>query len=154
MKRTLSVLTAVMVSLLTGCAAQVSVAQHPEHPYYLRALSDLRAARWLIEHRPGNPMVRDDENVAIAEIDATINEIKRAAIVDGKDTRDHPPVDETPDRNGRLHHAKDLLNQVYSDIARDEDDPITRGIRDQALHHLDEAIHATQRALQDANRGA
>lgn len=124
-----------------------------QHPYYLHALSDLRAARWLIEHRPGNPMVRDDENVAIAKIDETINEIKHAAIEDGKNIEDHPPVDDRLDRRGRLRRAEELLNQVHSEIAREEDDPMTRGLRDRAIHHLDEAIHATHRALQDRRMG-
>ena len=32
-----------------------------EHPHYLHALSDLRAARWEIEHRPGNWTLSIDE---------------------------------------------------------------------------------------------
>ncbi|MEO7105551.1 MAG: hypothetical protein ABIZ09_04185, partial [Rhodoferax sp.] len=58
------------VALLTACAVQVvpqpSVQVHPQqHPAYLHALSDLRAARWLIAHRPGNAKVSGDEDVAI-----------------------------------------------------------------------------------------
>jgi hypothetical protein len=30
---------------------------------------------------------------------------------------------------------------------------MTRGLRDRAIHHLDEAIHATHRALQDRRMG-
>jgi hypothetical protein len=124
-----------------------------KHPYYLHALSDLRAARWLIEHRPGDARVSGDEDVAITRIDETIGDIKHAAIDDGKDLRDHPPVDATMDRKGRLHRAEELLKKVHSDIAREEDDPMTRGLRDQAIHHLDAAIGATHRAIRDAERG-
>jgi hypothetical protein len=124
-----------------------------KHPYYLHSLSDLRAARWLIEHRPGDAKVSADEDVAIARIDETINEIKHAAIDDGKDIHDHPPVDEKLDHKGRLHRADELLNKVHSDIAREEDDPLTRGLRNRAVHHLDEAIHATRKAIHDAERG-
>ncbi|MEH2129414.1 MAG: hypothetical protein V7K86_01855, partial [Nostoc sp.] len=28
-----------------------------KHPYYLHALTDLRTARWLLEHRPGDAAV-------------------------------------------------------------------------------------------------
>jgi hypothetical protein len=121
-----------------------------QHPYYLHALTDLRTARWLIEHRPGDAKVSGDEDVAITRIDETINEIKRAAIDDGKDLRDHPPIDAALDGTGRLHRAEELLRKVHSDIAREEDDPMTRDLQGRAVHHLDEAIHATHQAILDA----
>jgi len=58
-----------------------------KHPAYLHALSDLRTARWMLEHRPGDAAVSAREDVAVAEIDASINEIKHAAIDDGKNPR-------------------------------------------------------------------
>ena len=61
-----------------------------KHPAYLHALSDLRAARWMMQHRPGDAAVSAHEDVAIAEIDAAIGEIKHAAIDDGKNIGDHP----------------------------------------------------------------
>ena len=124
-----------------------------KHPAYLHALSDLRAARWMLEHRPGDAAVSAHEDVAIAEIDATIREIKRAAIDDGKNIEDHPPVDGPKNRPGRLHKALELLRKVHSDVAREEDDPLTRGLRDRAVGHIDAAIHATDGALRDAEHG-
>ena len=118
-----------------------------KHPAYLHALTDLRAARWLIAHRPGDAAVSGDEDVAITRIDETISEIKRAAIDDGKDLNDHPGVDEHLDNRGRLNRANELLGKVHSDIAGEEDDPMTRGLRDRAVHDLDEAIQATRRAI-------
>jgi hypothetical protein len=120
-----------------------------KHPYYLHALSDLRAARWMLEHRPGNAAVSSQEDVAIVEIDKAIGEIKRAAIDDGKDVHDHPKVDVPNDRHGRLHKAQELLRKVRSDVAREEDDPMTRGLRDRAVAHVDSALHATDGALAD-----
>jgi hypothetical protein len=124
-----------------------------KHPAYLHALTDLRTARWLIEHRPGDAAVSGQEDVAITEIDAAIGEIKRAAIDDGKDIHDHPPVDAPQDRPGRLHRALEVLHQVHNDVAREEDDPMTRGLRDRAVHHIDEAIHADEHAIRDVERG-
>ncbi len=123
------------------------------HPFYLHALSDLRAARWLIEHRPGDAAVSGQEDVAIAEIDKAIGEIKRASIDDGKDLHDHPPVQGPNDRPGRLHKALELLHKVHNDVAREEDDPMTRGLRDRAVGHIDEAMHATEHAISDVNHG-
>src|ERR1700677_1277708 len=71
-----------------------------KHPLYLHALSDLRTARWMIEHRPGDAAVSGHEDVAIQEIDAAIGEVKAAAIDDGKDIHDHPSVDIGADRPG------------------------------------------------------
>jgi hypothetical protein len=140
--------------ILAAALPVIALADLPgKHPAYLHALTDLRAARWLIEHRPGDASVSGAEDVAITRIDEAINEIKHAAIDDGKDLHDHPPVDEQLDRRGRLHRADELLNKVHADIAREEDDPMTRGLRDRAVHHVDDAIAATRAAIRAAERG-
>lgn len=135
------------LGLLLPLAAHAELPGH--HPYYLHALSDLRAARWMIEHRPGDAAVSDHEDAAIAEIDHAIGEIKRASIDDGKNIGDHVPMDGSMEYSGRLHKALDLLNNVHRDIAREEDDPETRGLRDRAVGHVDEAAHQVERAIGD-----
>jgi hypothetical protein len=124
-----------------------------KHPAYLHALSDLRTARWMLQHRPGDAAVSANEDVAVAEIDKAIGEIKRAAIDDGKNINDHPNMDVPADRPGHLHKALELLRKVHSDVAREEDDPATRGLRDRAVHHIDAATHATERAIRDVKTG-
>jgi hypothetical protein len=124
-----------------------------KHPYYLHALSDLRAARWMLSHRPGDPAVSAQEDVAITEIDKAIGEIKKASIDDGKNLEDHPPVQGINDRPGRLHKALELLHKVHGDVAREEDDPFTKGLRDRAIMHIDEATHATEHAIGDVRTG-
>jgi len=124
-----------------------------KHPFYLHALSDLRAARWMLEHRPGDAAVSGQEDVAITEIDEAIGEIRKASIDDGKDIHDHPAVQDINERPGRLHKAVELLKKVHSDVAREEDDPMTRGLRDRAIMHIDEALHATQHAIGDVRNG-
>ncbi|HEY1491690.1 MAG TPA: hypothetical protein VGF35_03620 [Steroidobacteraceae bacterium] len=117
------------------------------HPAYLHALSDLRSARWMLEHRPGGLAVSGQEDVAITEIDKAIGEIKHAAIDDGKDVHDHPAVDVPPDNPGRLHKALELLHKAHADVAGQEDDPMTQGLRDRALQHIHLAAVATKTAL-------
>ena len=124
-----------------------------KHPYYLHALSDLRAARWLLNHRPGDAAVSAHEDVALTEIQRAIEEIKHAAIDDGKNLEDHPAVQGEFDHRGRLHKALDILQRTRKDIAHEEDDPMTRGLRDRAWQHIDEAIHATQGAIHDVETG-
>jgi hypothetical protein len=121
------------------------------HPAYLHALSDLRAARWMLEHRPGDAAVSGQEDVAITEIERAIGEIKHASIDDGKDLNDHPPIDAPTDHPGRLHKAIEILHKVHNDINREEDDPQTRGLKQRALIHVDEATHAAERAASDVH---
>jgi len=143
-----------LAGLLLGAAPFAANADLPgKHPFYLHALSDLRAARWLIEHRPGDAAVSGQEDIAIAQIDKAIGEIKHAAIDDGKDIHDHPPVQGPNDHPGRLHKALELLHKVHNDVAREEDDPMTRGLRDRAVGHIDEAMHATEHAISDVKHG-
>jgi len=127
-----------------------ALAQAPgRHPHYLHALSDLRNARWLLSQRADSRAEARDEDAAVFEIEKAYGEITRAAINDGKDMRAPAGIDVPPERAGRLHRALDILQQVRADVAREEDDPYTRGLRDRAVLHVDEAIHATQRALAD-----
>jgi hypothetical protein len=142
--------TLLLTGLLALAVPFVANADLPgKHPHYLHALSDLRAARWMLEHRPGNAAVSAREDAAITEIDAAIGEIKRAAIDDGKDLHDHPKAEGPNDRPGRLHKALELLHDVHSDVAREEDDPATKGLRNRAIGHIDAAIHQTEAAIHD-----
>ena len=149
----------VAIGTLAGCVAappppppppppRVVVAP-PQHPAYLHALSDLRAARWLIEHRPGDWAQTADEQQSIQQIDAAIAEIKRAAFDDGKNPNARPPVDEHPDNRGRIHEAVQFLIKARADIAREEDNGFANGLRDRALGHIDGAIHAARQVFKD-----
>ena len=51
------------------------------------------------------------------------------------------------DNPGRLHKALELLHQAHSDVSREEDDPMTQGLRDRALGHIHLAVVATKTAL-------
>jgi hypothetical protein len=147
----------VVSSLLLAFGFALASAAHADlpgkHPAYLHALTDLRTARWMLEHRPGDAAVSGREDQAITEIDAAIGEIKRAAIDDGKDIHDHPAVDGPTDRPGRLHKALELLRKTHDDVAREEDDPAIRGLRNRAVGHIDGAIHATEHAIHDVEAG-
>jgi hypothetical protein len=123
------------------------------HPAYLHALTDLRAARWNLEHRPGDAAVSAQEDVAIVETDRAIREAKVAATEDGKNIEDRPPEDARLDRPGRLHHALELLNKAKNDVAREEDNPEARNLRHRVVEHVDLAIEATRHAIRDVEQG-
>jgi hypothetical protein len=123
------------------------------HPAYLHALTDLRDARWNLEHRPGDSAVTTQEDIAIVEIDRAINEARTAAMEDGKNVAQHPPEDATIDRRGRLHHAVELLRKARRDVAEGESNPNTVDLRNRVVVHIDLAIHATERAIRDVELG-
>jgi hypothetical protein len=125
----------------------------PRHPAYLHALTDLRAARWNLEHRPGDAAVSGQEDIAITEIDRAINEARRAAADDGKNTAERPPADANLNRAGRLHHAVEFLRKAKDDVAREEDNPEARDLRRAVVLHIDGAIRATERAIHDVEQG-
>src|SRR5579859_5244124 len=136
------------LSVIVIGRANASVnATYDQHPYYLHALSDLRAARWMIQHRPGDWAQTVDEVEAVRRIDAAIGEIKKAAIEDGKNLEDHPPVDERPDHFGRLHAALDFLRKARQDISHDEDNRFAQGLQARAYMHIDGAINAVKKAI-------
>lgn len=137
-----------IVVFLASCASSRPAAPPPpQHPHYLRALSDLRAARWMIEHRPGDWAQTMDEQQAVHRIDAAINEIKQASIWDGKNINDHPPVTEVSEQPGRLHAALDYLREARGEISHEEDNGAVQGLQARAYQHIDGAIGAINRAL-------
>jgi hypothetical protein len=91
----------VLVLFLAACTT-LSFGDEPgRHPAYLHSLSDLRDARAHLDRlTPSDKMDREEEH-AIREIDAAINEIKLAAIDDGKDLHNHVAIDTHLGHRGR-----------------------------------------------------
>jgi len=144
MKKTIFSLLIAAMCMMTCLSAFAQ-----EHPAYLHGLADLRAARWMIDHRPATGEVQSKgEITAINEIDAAINEIRQASIDDHKDLRDHVGADEIAERTGRLQKAIDLLKRTRFDIEKREDNVWAQGLRTRVLHHIDEAIKFSYRAIE------
>jgi hypothetical protein len=139
-------LTAAVMAFFVSLSA---VAQPPQgqHPAYLHALTDLRHARAHLE-RPDHGELREQEKKAIHEIDAAIDEIRKAAIDDGKDLNDHPAVDARMDWPGRLHRALELLDKAHTDISHEEDNRSAQGLQQRAFEHIDKAHRHVEEAIQ------
>ena len=145
---------ATFVLAVTGCVVTPPPPPPaPHHPAYLHALTDLREARWNLEHRPGDAAVSTQEDVAIVETDRAINDAKTAAMEDGKNVWQHPPEDAKIDRRGRLHHANELLRKARKDVAEGESNPQAVELRNRVIGHIDLAIQATDRAIHDVEQG-
>jgi hypothetical protein len=143
-------------AVATGPAATPAPAGSPAaaHPWYLHALSDLRNARANLERQGGDKHVKFDEKVSIAAIDRAIHDIKAAALDDGKNLDDHPPVDAAEPRAGRLGKALAALQTARGDIDKEEDNAFANGLRARASHDIDEALHFTAVGQQEENAGA
>jgi hypothetical protein len=124
------------------------------HPAYLHALSDLRNARANIERKGGDAAMKWDEHDAIVEIDRAIGDIKQASIDDGKNLEDHPPVDAHEPRVGRLHKGLDALRAARRDVEQEEDNAYASGLRNRAIHDIDEAIRFVEAGIQAAAQAA
>lgn len=142
---------ALMIAVAGGTPAMMQAQEVPgPHPAYLHALSDLRAARYFLsEGWQWEPVRREDEH-AIREIDAAIGEIKHAAIDDGKNLNDHPPIDAQLSPHDRFRKANELLWRAHQDLEHAEDVPESRGLRDRAIMHIDAAHHIVDDAWHTA----
>lgn len=146
MNQLLTAMAFAMCLIVCGMSTAKADNNFGEHPFYLRALSDLRAARWMLYHTPGDWMRSREEEGAIREIDAAINEIRQASIDDHKDIMYHPPIDEPREHVGRLQQAIFYLQKAREDVGHEEDNFFARGLRNRAFRHIDEAIRFTRTA--------
>jgi hypothetical protein len=121
------------------------------HPAYLHALSDLRAARHYLADGWAWGPVRHDDDAAIREIDAAIARIKQAAIDDGKGLNDPFPIDAHLAPHDRFSKANELLAAAHHDLDRAEDVPQSRGLRNDALLHIDRAHQIVDNAWRTAH---
>ena len=142
-----SMLKIVAAAGVTLFLAAPSWADNPgKHPAYLHALSDLRDARAHLE-QVSSDVVAQEAAHAIEHIDKAIGEIKKAAIMDGKNIQDHVPVDAQLARTGRFHKSLELLDKARHDVSGEEDQPDTMGLQQRVIHQIEEARHSVQHAI-------
>lgn len=121
----------------------------PVHPAYLSAISDLRYARALLYRPDWGPVMRD-QRAAVEEIDHAIGDAKQAAIDDGKNPDDHPPIDRGMGWEGRFRKAVDLLNSAERDLASAESNGAAAGWRNTALANVRNAKGFVEKAMRDS----
>jgi hypothetical protein len=119
------------------------------HPAYLHAISDLRYARALLYREDWRPVMHD-QRAAVEEIDRAIGEAKRAAIDDGKNPNDHPPIDRGLGWEGRFRKAMELLNSAERDLSEAETNGAAAGWRNAALGNVRNAKGFVAKAMRDS----
>jgi hypothetical protein len=120
-----------------------------EHPHYLRAISDLRMARALLYRAEWREVMRDQRH-AVEEIDRAIDEAKRAAIDDGKNLDEHPPVDAHTGWEGRFRQAMELLDSAARNLSSEEDNRDAAAWRAAARGHVQAARDFVAKAMHDS----
>lgn len=123
-----------------------------DHPAYLHALEDLRLMRAYLDRMTPNEVVDQESAHAIAEIDAAIAEIKRAAIDDGKNPNVHPPIDARITPTDRFHRAREAGNAAWRDVNQDEDNGYANGLKHRALQHIEDANHTIDAIIRRVDR--
>jgi len=119
------------------------------HPAYLHAISDLRYARALLYREDWRPVMRD-QRAAMEEIDHAIGEAKRAAIDDGKNIDDHPPIDRGFGWEGRFRKVMELLNSAEHDLSEAETNGAASPWRNASLQNVRAAKGFVAKAMRDS----
>ena len=149
-KTRMYVATAVAAFTLCGTAYAMTPGQHPG---YLHALTELKTARWMINHRATDAPASVAADGAVMDINAAIGDIKHAASIDDKNLDIHPPADAPPTQKGRLQKALELLGEALNDVNRPEDNPAAGPYQRGAVRHINAAISQTNDAIAGVNYG-
>jgi hypothetical protein len=136
---------AAAIAFLLPITSQNASAQG-KHPAYIHALADLRDARAYLQ-RPDGGALHAQESAAIADINAAIAEIKKAAIEDGKNPDDHVHIDGHLGWTGRLHKSRELLDKAHHDVTEEEDNPAAQGLQGRVIAHIDRAHQHVDEAI-------
>jgi len=119
------------------------------HPRYAHAISDLRTARALL-FRPDWRDVMRNQRAAVDEIDRAIAAARAAAIDDGRNPNDAPPVDARMRWDDRFRKALELLDSAQRDLSFSEDNRAAAGWRAAALDSVVNAKRFVARAQAEA----
>lgn len=127
------------IVLTTAIGQGRANAQKPgEHPHYLHARSDLRKAEQLLQ-LPDERNVKQEEVIAMHEIQLAIAKIDKAAVLDQKDVDNHPKIDTSLQHLQKFKAIESLLRSAKRDISLEEDNAAARPWRRQANAYIDKA---------------
>jgi hypothetical protein len=131
-------LSAAALSLFAFLLFAPASPAHAQMPAYLHAISDLRTAREYLQ-QDTRPQFEGIRHHAIEEISRAIDDMKKAAVDDGKNPHHTPPPQSQGDPRAPIHSALRLLNEAYGDVARGQDAPQNTGLQRRSLEHIDKA---------------
>jgi hypothetical protein len=136
--RSLKSLITATFALLTLVFLVPAVPAHAQFPAYLHAISDLRSARAYLQ-QDTRPQFEGHRHRAIDEISRAIDDMKKAAVDDGKNLGSTPPPQSGGNPGAPIHTALRLLEEARRDVASGADSPENRGLQVRSLQHIDKA---------------
>jgi len=144
--RILKLIPSAALALLALVLLAPVTSAHAQGPAYLHALSDLRSARAYLQY-DNRPQYAGHRARAIEQIDKAINDIKVAAMDDGKNPWHTPPPQSGGNDGWPIHSAYNLLKEAKGDVDHGQDIPQNHGLRERAFEHIQAAIEALHPAL-------
>jgi hypothetical protein len=144
--RSLKSLTTAVFALFTLLFLSSATPAHAQFPAYLHAISDLRTARAYLE-QDTRPQFEGHRHHAIEEINHALDEMKKAAIDDGKTPWHTPPPQSGGNAALPVHSAIKLLKEARGDVDHGHDRPENQGLRERSLGHVDAAIAELEATL-------
>jgi hypothetical protein len=136
-------LTAAGFALLAFVVLAPGTQARAQMPAYLHAISDLRSARWYLQ-QDTRPRGEEARAHAIEQISKAIDEMKVAAVDDGKNPWRTPPPQSGGGEGWPLHSAVKLLKEARGDVDHGHDMPENHGLRERSLDHIDHALNELQ----------
>jgi hypothetical protein len=132
-------LTVAAFALLAFTVLAPATQAHAQFPAYLHAISDLRTARAYLEmdNRHESEHARHH---AIEQISKAIDDIKVAAVDDGKNPWHTPPPQSGGNPGYPVHSAVKLLREARGDVDHGHDRPENHGLRERSLDHINQAL--------------
>ena len=112
-------------------------------------IRDRRYARALLYRSDWRDVMRD-QRAAVDAIDHAIAEARRAAIDDGRNVDDHPPIDTRLGWEGRFRKAMELLDSAQRDLSFEEDNRHAAEWRATARADVQRARDFVARAMRDS----
>ena len=132
------------------CGTTIAQGQHPN---YLQALSDLKAARSALMQHIDEQSMTHNEKEALRQINLVIREINDASIDGGKESDEQPQVQEGLNNAVQLQQCIKLLRKAEYDLRHEEDSQFANGLRDRSIKNCDEAIKfAVQQRTSEQNK--
>jgi len=141
--RSLKSLTSAAMALPAILLFASASTAHAEKPAYLHAISDLRTAREYLQ-QDTRPRYAEVRNNVIVEIGKAIDDMKRAAVDDGKNPNHTPPPQSEGDPRIPVRSAIKLLEEARHDVEHGRDVPENEGLQVRSLQHIDNARHALE----------
>ena len=125
--------------------------KHKDHTAGAGIVTELRAARWMLDHWPGNWLQDKQVIVAGKEIDDAVEEMSKAGIGE-ENTEAQLPVDNRADTIGRMREAIDFLAGAREHLTYDQPGRFTKSLRTGTLKHIADATAELNKAIATAEK--